>query len=437
MFTKLITLLAVPVLLGAQQMPDPSTHTITLQEAIRLARQNNVGAITAANQVRSAALQIRSNKAQLYPSLTTNFGASKSAGQKLGEGQKLIATASPWAFSNGLSLSQTLFDGGKSYADVRAARANVVSAEANEVAQDFTISLNVKTQYNSILAAQEADAAARAQLALAQQQLDVSIAKVNAGAANVADSLNSVVSVGTAQIAILTAQQNLRAASAALTSLVGTPYLVTASLGDTIDRPQTSLDSAALMTWALDGPSIRQSQAQLNLANAQERSARTGYFPTVRASGSYGGSGSNNPYGLGSNPVYPFLYNRSVSVNLSFPIFQGYSRENSVVNAQIAADNAQAQIKNQKLLAQQTIITQIGVIRNDEEKIRVQLVSIRASEEALRVNQQRYQLGAGTLIELLTTQQNLIVARQQLIQTRLDLRNARAQIEAFIGRDLP
>jgi len=139
-------------------------------------------------------------------------------------------------------------------------------------------------------------------------------------------------------------------------------------------------------------------------------------------------------YGLGRDP-YP--YSRGLNLALRFPIFNQYQRENQVANAQISEDNAAAQIKDQRLLAQQTIITQIGLLRNDEEKIRYQLINIRASEEALRVNQQRYALGAGTLLDVLTSQSNLIVARQQLIQIRLDYRNARAQIEATIGRDLP
>jgi len=284
-----------------------------------------------------------------------------------------------------------------------------------------------------ILASKEAEAAARAQLALADQQLQVSIARVNAGAANVSDSLNSVVGVGNAQINILNAQQNSRAASAALTRLIGTPYLVTAVTSDTVELTRAAIDSATLMAWALDGPTIRQSQAQVSAAQAQRSSAKTSYFPTVRASASYSGSGAGK-YGLGSDP-YP--YNRSLNLNLSYPIFQGYSRENNVANAQISEDNAMAQIKDQRLLAQQTIITQIGLLRNDEEKIRYQQINIRASEEALRVNQQRYALGAGTLLDVLTSQSNLILARQQLIQIRLDYRNARAQIEATIGRDLP
>ena len=441
MFTKLITLLAVPALVAAQtqQMTqatvaqDPSFRPITLAEAVRLAKENNVSNVTAANSVRSSTLSIRSAKAQLYPSVSASAGQGISAGDRVGQSGTLVPYTAAWTYNTGLTLNQTLFDAGKSFADVRVAKANVAANEANQVTQEFNVALNVKQQYNAILAAKEAEAAARAQLALAEQQLQVSIARVNAGAANVSDSLNSVVGVGNAQINILNAQQNSRAASASLTRLVGTPYLVTAVPSDTVDIAHAAIDSAALMAWALDGPTIRQSLAQVTAAQAQRSSARTSYFPTVSASVSYSGSGTGK-YGLGSDP---FPYSRGLNLRLSYPIFQGYQRENNVAQAQISEDNAMAQIKDQRLLAQQTIITQIGLLRNDEEKMRYQQTNIRASEEALRVNQQRYALGAGTLLDVLTSQSNLIVARQQMIQLRLDYRNARAQIEATIGRDLP
>jgi outer membrane protein len=437
MFTKLISLLVVPVLAGAQQtqqMPaDTTFRPISLADALRLAKENNVGNITAANSVRSANLQVRSARAELYPNVRATAGQGISAGDRVGQSGTLVPYASVWTYNTGLSVSQTLFDAGKSFADVRTQKANVAANEANQVTQQFSVALNVKTQYNSILAAKEAEAAARAQLALAEQQLAVSIARVNAGAANVSDSLNNVVAVGNAQLAILNAQQNTRAAAAALTRFVGTPYLVTAVSSDTVDLPRMAVDSAQLMVWAMDGPTIRQGQAQLTSAEAAQKSAKTQYFPTISASASYSGSGAGK-YGLGNDP---FPYSRGLNLSLSYPIFNGYQRENQVATAQINADNAEAQIRDQRLSAQQSIITQVGLLRNDEEKIRVQLINIRASEEALRVNQQRYALGAGTLLDVLTSQSNLIVARQQLIQTRLDYRNARAQIEATIGRDLP
>jgi outer membrane protein len=444
MFTKLISLLAVPALVGAQQLPvqqvqvqqptDTAYRPISLADAVRLAKENNVGAIMANNSVRSANLQVRSARAQLLPTVSASAGQGKSAGDRLGQSGTLVPYNSQWTYNTGLSIQQTLFDGGKSFADTRARKADVANAEASEVAEEFSIGLQVKQQYNSILAAKEAEAAARSQLTLADQQLQVSIARVNAGAANVSDSLNNVVAVGNAQLNILSAQQSSRAASAALTRLVGTPYLVTATTSDTIELIRTPIDSAALMTWALDGPAVKQYQAQLTSAEAAQRSAKTAYLPTLGASISFAGNGTG-AYGLNGADQFP--YSRALNLSLNFPIFNRYARENNVATAQINAENAQAQIRDQKLFAQQTIITQIGLLRNDEEKMRVQLINVRASEEALRVNQQRYALGAGTLLDVLTSQSNLIIARQQLIQTRLDYRNARAQIEALIGRDLP
>ena len=50
---------------------------------------------------------------------------------------------------------------------------------------------------------------------------------------------------------------------------------------------------------------------------------------------------------------------------------------------------------------------------------------------------QRYALGASTLLDVLTSQSTLNQSRFSLIQARYDARSARAQIEALVGRDLP
>jgi outer membrane protein len=126
-----------------------------------------------------------------------------------------------------------------------------------------------------------------------------------------------------------------------------------------------------------------------------------------------------------------------MSVSMNYPIFNRFQRENQVANAQIQYDNAQAQARDARLAAQQNVLTGIAALRNAEETMRVQAQNVAASEEDLRVVQQRYALGASVLLDVLTSQQTLVTAQQQLIQARLNYRNARAQIEAAIGRDLP
>ena len=436
MFRKLIPLLAVPAWLGAQQpVTDTTFHPITMTDAVRLAKENNVSNITSANSVRSANYSVRSARAAMYPDLTARASQSKSAGQRVNnQTNQLVDFVPIWSYNTGLTSNLTLFDAGKMFTDVRSAKANVVAAEATEVNTEYNVSLQVKQAYNSILAAKESEAAAQAQLQAAQQQLETSIAKVKAGAANVSDSLRSVVQVGNAQLAMLQAQNTYRTQSATLTRLVGTPYFVTADLADTVGHPVVPIDSGLVMRLALEGPQIRQYEAQANAAVAAERSARAAYFPTLSASFSYSGSGTAAAYGLNSNP---FPYTRGVTFSMNYPIFNRFSRENQIAAQQIAYQNAQAQLKDSKLAAQQNIVTDIATLRTAEETMRVEEINVQASEEDLRVQQQRYNLGASTLLDVLNSQLTLVQARQLLIQARLNYRNARAQIEAAIGRDLP
>lgn len=448
MSRKLIALLAVPALSLAHRAaaaqdttrqaavaPD-APRPISLQEAVRLARENNVSAITAANQIRTAQNQVRSARAQRLPSLSASLSQNKSAGQRIGPQNTLVDYNADWSYSTSLSSRITLFDAGKTSADVRTQQANVAAAEASQITTEFSLAAQVKIQYNQILAAKEQEAAARAQLALAQQQLAVSIAKVNAGAATVSDSLRNIVAVGNAQLSILNAQQSARSASAALTHLVGTAYFVTATPSDTVDLRMTQVDSASITQMALNGPAIRQSEAQVRALGSAERSAKTSYLPTVSANLGFGGSGTA-PYGIGADSDNRFPYNRSIGLSLSYPIFNNFQRENQVAAAHINYENSQAQLRDQKLTAQQNMVTQLGTLRNAEERIRVQQLNVRLNEEDLRVQQQRYTLAAATLLDVLQSQSNLFAARLQLIQARLDYRNARAQIEAIIGQDLP
>jgi outer membrane protein len=437
MFRQLIVLVAAPLALSAQQpakMADTSFHPISLADAVKLASDNNVANITAANSVRSATNSVRSTRVAWIPNVTATAGQSISYGDRIGQSNQIVSFVPAWSYNTGLQFQQlTLFDAGKMFADVRTARANVVAAEAGEVNTEFSVALNVKLAYNQILAAKESESAAQAQLDVANVQLQTSIAKVNAGAANVSDSLRSVVLVGNAQLALLTAQNAYRTAAASLTRLVGTPYFVTAQLSDTVERI-SPIDSAQVLQQALNGPTIRQAQANVAASSAGIRSARAAYLPTVTGGFNIGGSGVHALYGLNNNP---FPYTRTINVSLNYPLFNRFARENNLATQEIAYQNAQATLKDNQLAAQQNIVTAIATMRNAEETMRVQETNVRASEEDLRVQQQRYNLGASVLLDVLNSQSALVQARQQLIQARLNYRNARAQIESYIGKDLP
>jgi len=75
-------------------------------------------------------------------------------------------------------------------------------------------------------------------------------------------------------------------------------------------------------------------------------------------------------------------------------------------------------------------------MRTAQAQVDIETSSVAAAVEDLRVQRARYQVGAATLLEVLTSQTQLDQARNALIRARYDYRVAKAQLEALIGRDL-
>lgn len=435
---------ALPVAALAQVTPSMTAATdsarpIALAEAVRLAQRQSPQAVQARGQETVSRAAVRSAYGAFLPNVTVTTGAVRSftgAGNLTRINPQTGATetlsSQPWSYSNGLGFNVDLFDGRRLF-DISAAKANVTAAQASEVAQRFVVALDVKQQYYNVLAARESEAAAEAQLEEATQQLKAASARVAAGVATRSDSLRSLIQVGNAQLALLTAQNGVRTANAALTRLVATPFLVTASTSDTLDQAAAPLDSATLSGLAARGPAVRQALAQLDAARANRRAARAPYLPTISASYARNGSGLDNRYGLGSDP---FTYQGSLRLGLSYPIFNQFSREEQIVRARVTEGNAQASLRDARFAAEQTLAQYLGTLGVGEQRVAIQQASVAAAVEDLRVQQQRYNLGASTLLDLLTSQTQLTQARLALIQARYDARVARAQIEALVGQEL-
>lgn len=422
--------LAVPMAVQAQGDARP----ITLDEAVRLARRNAPASVQARNQIRSTAATVRTRYGAFMPTLSFGGGAQTQQGQRYSvDLDSIIRQDAPWRANHSFSSNLDLFSGGRRYFDLMTARANVDAAEAAEVSQSFAVARDVKQQYFAVLAAREQQAAAQVQLQQADQQMRAAVARVAAGAATMSDSLRSIIQVGNARLAVLNAENALATANASLSRLVGSIAIVTAVASDTAEVATVAMTDAALFELVEQGPAVKQAQAQVAAAKQGKRSSLSPYLPTLSMGLSQSFTSTEDGFGFlgdGRNK------NLSTNIRLSFPLFNGLSREQQVVNANIAEENAEAQLRDARLNARQLMVQQLGNFRTAEARVEIQRQSVIAGEEDLRVQQERYNLGAGTLLDLITSQTTLITARQALIQARLDARTAKAQLEALVGRDL-
>jgi len=417
---------------------DTVARPISLDQAITLAQQSSPAMVQAVGDQRTAAASVRSAYAAFIPSFSLSSGTTRQvpaqgARTVVENGQVVILPSQPWSTNIGMAANVTLFAGGRRIFDLRQAHAQSDAADAGLIEQTYTVRLDVQQQYFNALAAIESEGAAKAQLDQAQQQYKAAMVRLHSRTATRSDSLRAEIQIRNAQLALLQARSDLELANASLTRMVATPYPVTAAPSDTLDRPGLALSDAEIHQLAATSPAVRQAETAVVSARAAHNSAWAAYLPTLSASYSRGGSGVSGDFTPWGGDL---SYSGAVHFSLSLPIFDQLQREEQVTRSDVALDNAEAQLRDAQFAAQQSAVQGLGVFHTAQERVAAQVFTVEAAEEDLRVQQQRYSEGGSTLLDVLTSQAQLDMARHDLIRARYDLRVARAQLEALLGRAL-
>ena len=414
-----------------------AARPISLAEAVELAQRNSPAAVQARGQIRTGQIAIRSAYAAFIPTVSIQASNTMQSPvvQRVNQQTGELVTGR-WAGNAGFNFNLEVFDGFRRMNDLRSARATLSASETAETSQRFLIAYQVKQRYYASLAARETESAATAQLQQAEQQLRVSTAKLAARTATRSDSLRSVIAVGNAQLALLSARNDRSVADAGLARLIGAPFPVTASPSGVPADSVAALalpDTAELGRLADRAPSVLQAEANLLAAKQEVRVARAPFLPTLSLG--YGRNLTTSAAGFDLLPNDP-RYSGNLRVNFNYPLFNQYTREATLGRANITVSNAEATLRDARFAARESLVQSVITLRTAAEQARIQEQSVLAAEEDLRVVQQRYELGASTLLEVLTSQTQLNQARVALVQTRLNARVSRAQLESIIGREL-
>ncbi len=410
-----------------------AAHPITLDEAVRMAQRNSPTTVQARNATRVARAGVVNSLSQYLPSLSVSAAGQRSGGATFFQGKLIPYSGDPWSYSKGYSASVQLFDGGQRWFFLRSSQAQFDADIENEQQQKFAVALNVKQQYYAVLAARESQSAAERQLENSNAQLRLTAAKVRLGAAMRLDSLRSAIAVGTARLAIITAENQLRTANASLTRLVASNVEVTAVAADTADVPHVDLDSVSLPALVESTPAVQQALATLSATRATRVGNYANYLPSLTVNYQSFGSNTSSEFNWGGGTTAP---NNALTFRLSYNLFNNYGREYNVVTANANEDNADANLRDARFAARASIAQFIGDYRTAQETIDLQILQIAAGDEDLRSQQERYAVGSASFLDVLLSQSTLDAQRAQLIQARFNIRVAKAEIESIIGREL-
>jgi outer membrane protein len=419
---------------GWSQQPPPVAPQgqleVTLTEAIQRALQVQPSVVVARGEQRNTGASKRQAYGAFIPNVSVGASAARSNVGRI-DGTTGRPIPPEYTYTGTFTASLELFDGFRRFANVKAASAENEAADAGMVNERFQTTLLTKQLFYTAVANEALVRVADAQLKRAQQQLQISVEKLHAGSATRSDSLRSTVEFGNARIDLLRSQANLATAQADLGRQIGVDGLVRA-LFDSLLPPMP--DTSDLRNTALStSPALDQAEAQASAARAMVWSARAQYWPTLNVSYNNSRQGSENPnWPLFSNYPETFQWR----FGLSWPLLNGFTREANQVSASVQRDVAVARAADTRREVGALVTQQLAVLGTAFEQIRISDDNLAAAREDLRVQSERYRVGAATILDLLTSQAALTQAEVNVIQTRFNYLIARAQLEATVGRAL-
>ena len=418
------------VVLTTVAMPRPAaaqTPSVTLDQAIEMALQVQPAMVQARGQLTSAAATQRQAVGSWLPDISVGSGYSANSTTRFDQATQRTVVGSSESYSANISGSIVVFDGLTRLYDGKAANADAGAARATLVNQQFQITLQTKQSFFNALAAEELVRVSETRIERAMEQLKVAKEKLANGTATRSDTLRSSVEVANARLQKLNAETQLATAEANLARLIGVEGSVKAIREDRL-LVITEIDTTTIRQEALaQSPAVYQADAQSRAAQAQYNASFGQYLPRITASYSRSWAGSE---------ILDWNASWSARISASWPLFNGFTRELNRTRSAVNRDNARAQAEDTRRQVNAQLTQQLAALLAAQTRLEIALTSRAASDEDLRVQQERYRLGAATILDVLTSQINLDQAEVDVIQARLDYLVAKAQIEAIIGREL-
>lgn len=425
MSTMVLTVLATA---GAAQAQEPVS--LTMDQVIQRALQSSPQIAQAAGNVQTSATAERTSMGAFLPNLNISSGASLQSTNRFDPNLGTTISGSSDSYSAGVSTSLDLFTGGRRGADLARSRAQTDAAEAALIEQRYNVTRNAKAAYYDVLRGSDLIRSAEARLARAEQVLEAAERRSQVGSGTRSDILRSQLEVNNARQALLQAQNQKRNAMFTLGRVVAMDGPVDAAEEQPLAVTELPLDREQLLDLVMAAsPAVITASANETAASASVRAARSQYLPNLSSSGSY--NWANDAPSL--NDVRGSW---SMRLSMSFPVFNRFQREETVERAQVQASLARIQLDDARRLARVNLERVLGALETAARQIELAEQALEVAEEDSRVQQERYRLGVATILEQVTSQENIVGAEAALIAARYDYQLARAELEALIGRDL-
>ena len=338
-------------------------------------------------------------------------------------------------------LDQSIFDLSR-WADLSTAKSTGQAGDANYHAAEQDLLLRVATAYFEVLSAEDTlvfdksneEALAR-QLEQAQQRFEVGLSAIT-------DVNDAKAQHDSAVANVIVSQNTVEDTKEALRQLTNRQPGDLKKLREKLplDRPNPE-DPEAWVATALEmNPNLDSLAYQLDAANSNINSARSGHLPTLSGSLVYSDmpTWSDNDATRISDPFHANSerWSTSVGLSLNVPIYSGGYTSSRVRQSIHNRDYAQDLFEERKRLVERNIRNSYRAVFAGVSEVEATGQAVLSAQSSLDATQAGYEVGTRTIVDVLISQRQLLsaqssysLARHRFVLNGLRLKTAAGTIQ--------
>lgn len=419
----------------------------TLEEALATAYLTNPQLRAERARLRATDEQLSAAQSGWRPTITGTVGVSHAEGQNCTEqtysvqdpktkkiiSQKAASCSgggvngySSNGFTSGVTISQPIFQGGRTVNTIRMSKNQIMAERANLIAVEEQVLSSVVNAYVQVVASEQLLQIDMNNEQVLREQLDAANKRFKLGELSRTDVAQAQGALATASSTRQQAEGALAAAQATYQQVVGVPPAPNLEPPQPLILPVSSEKEAVAMS-VHDNPNVISSLFSLSQSKNNISVQIAAIMPQISASATYQ-HGEN----WGSNRSKQDV--KTAGLYLQVPIYQGGREYAAVRQARQLADSARYQVNVARRQAVQLSSSLWEHMQASKESIKSNHIAVDADIAALAGVERQALLGTSSTLEVLQQQQTLLQAQQNLVQNIAAYVSDTYNLAAVLGR---
>lgn len=419
----------------------------TLKDCIDYALEKNIQLQQNKISLQESEIDIKDARASLFPSLSFSTGhnlVNRPYQQQSNtvSGTEIISSNNKSTYNGNYSLSAqwTLWNGGRRLNNLKQQKTNRDIAQLTVAETENTLQEQIAQLFIQILYADESIQINKGTLEVSEATYKRGQELFAEGSISKADLAQLEAQVSNDKYQVVTAESSLRDYKLQLKQLLeldgATEFnLVLPQLNDENVMKMLPSQADIYQTALAIRPEIQSGRLSIENAKLGISAAKSGYYPTISLSAS---STSTTNSASTNNWAQQMKYgwNNMIGINLSIPIFDNRQNKSNVQKARLQYSTNQLDLANKQKELYSTIESLWLDALNAQQQYAAAETKVKSSQTSFDMVSEQFNLGMKNTVELLTEKNNLLSAKQELVQAKYMAILNRTLLNFYAGHNI-